>query len=275
MDPKEIHEVLVPEIKEALLYVAAGYPIRRIGQELEALSEYFQALGICHILETVDFDQFRENLVRSAYARRYFLRKSREESNDADLRLALGRTEAFLDAVAAHHLSLAREIAALSIDTWRPAWEYEEDFCYYLFLQHLILGRDSAAESELHDILIRFDQAVDKGDSPRLDICRALLNRDGDGFHASLITLMEQRREELQNLLERMLEPDPKTCVCWARSFVSIEGLALLRMGALQGIAPEPDEELPLCPSLAILSISDRDYVDMFEGIERELARGR
>ena len=275
MDPREIHEALVPEIKEALLYVAAGYPIRRIGQELEALSEYFQALGICHILETVDLDQFRENLVRSAYARRYFLRKSREERNDADLRLALGRTEAFLDAVAAHHLSLAREIATLSIDTWRPSWEYEDDFCYYFFLQHLIL-RDPAVESELRDILIRFDKVVGKGDSPRLDICRALLNRNGDAFHASLVALMEQRREELQNLLERMLEPDPKTCVCWARSFVSIEGLALLRIAELQGITPvEPGEELPLCPSLALLPVSDRDYIDMFEGIERELGRGR
>jgi len=64
--------------------------------------------------------------------------------------------------------------------------------------------------------------------------------------------------------------------VCWARSFVSVEGLALLRVAELRGMVPlEAGEELRLCPELAMLPVGDRDYLDMFVTIERELARGR
>src|SRR5215813_3349285 len=109
MDASEIRDELVPEIKEMLAFVAAGYPIRELGDELEKLSEYFQALGIAYLLEYADQDRFRENLVRSGHARRYFLRKLLEENNVNDHRLALGRTEAFLDALAAGEVGLARE----------------------------------------------------------------------------------------------------------------------------------------------------------------------
>lgn len=275
MDLKEIHNALICEIQEALLYVAAGYPVARIGREIEMLSEYFQVLGICHILEFADQERLRENLVRSGFARRYFLRKSREDGNDKDARLALGRTEAFLCGLAAGNLKLAREIADLSINTWHPDWEYEDDFCYYLFL-HRFVQEEAPVRAELADLLLKFEKVLEGGRSPRLDVCKALFARNDDALRAALTALMEQRDEEMIEARERNLERDPAACVCWARSFVSIEGLALLRVAELAGMSPlEPGEELPLCPTLAMLPISDKDYLDMFTNIENELARGR
>jgi hypothetical protein len=259
-----------------LAFVALGYPIRELGEELERLSAYFQALGISYLLENSDQERFRENLVRSGHARRYFLRKSREENNDADSRLALGRTEALLDALAAGYLGLAREIADLSIDTWYPDWEYEDDFCYYLFLHRVVRAGGTTGLVDLRDILARFEEALEDGESPRLDACKALLDTDTDALRAALTVLTEQRNKEMKDARGRYMELDPAACLCWARSFVSIEGLALLRVAEITGMAPlEPGEELELCPSLAVLPTGDREYLDMFAAIEHELARGR
>jgi len=276
MDAREIHDGLVPEIKELLTFVAVGYSIRELGDELEKLSEYFQALGIAYLLENADQDRFRENLVRSGHARRYFLRKSREDNNAEDRRLALGRTEAFLDVLAAGQLRLAREIVDLSIEAWHPDWEYEDDFSYYLFLHRLVRANPDATEENLREILATFARALEDGESPRLDVCKAFLDRDTNSLREALVRLMEVRDKEMEKARGRNQEPDPPACVCWARSFVSIEGLALLRVAELIGMTPlEPGEELQLCPGLAMLPVGDRDYLDMLTSIEQELARGR
>ncbi len=198
MDAREIHDGLVPEIKEMLAFVAVGYPVRELGDQLEKLSEYFQALGIAYLLEYADQDRFRENLVRSGHARRYFLRKSREENNPEDRRLALGRTEALLDVLAAGHLGLAREIVDLSIETWHPDWEYEDDFSYYLFLHRLVQANPDATDANLREILATFERALEDGESPRLDVCQALLDRDTASLREALTRLMQERDKEME-----------------------------------------------------------------------------
>jgi hypothetical protein len=106
-------------------------------------------------------------------------------------------------------------------------------------------------------------------------VCRAILQRDSEAFRTGLFALMEQRREELFHLRERMQQVEPAGCVCWARSFVSIEGFALMRLAELAGLPPlAPDEEVPLCPSQGRLEAADADYEDFFQGIELRLARG-
>ncbi len=276
MDASEIHDGLVPEIKELLAYVAVGYPIRELGGELENLSEYFKALGIAYLLRDADTDRFRENLVRSGHARRYFLRKSREESNTDDRRLALGRTEAFLDVLAAGHVGLAREVAELSIDTWEPDWEYEDDFCYFLLLHRLVRGGAVAEEPDLRSLSMRFENSLEGAKSARLDVCAALLDRDSRALRAALALLMQEQDTEMEKARGRNQERDPAACVSWAQSYVSTEGLALLKVAELNGMRPlESGEELPLCPTLAMLPTGDRDYLDMLVSIEREQTWGR
>ena len=276
MSPKQIHETLLPEIQEMFLRLAAAPPIGKVAEELENFSNYFQALAIAHLLLGADLEQFKIYLTRSGYARRYFLRRSAEERNDGDPRLALGRTEAFFDAVAAGQMELARQIVRLAGETWRPDWEYEDDFCYFLFLHRIAGGLAPAEAPRLREILDRFETALEGGQSNRLAVCRAILESDGEAFQAALDALMDQRREELFHLRERMQEPDPVSCVCWARSFVSIEGFALMRLAELAGVPPlEPEAEPPLCPAQGRIGAADAAYEDFFEGIERQLARGR
>jgi hypothetical protein len=276
MDAREIHDGLVPEIQEMLAFVAVGYPIHELGDELERLSDYFQGLGIAYLLEGADQERFLENLARSGHARRYFLRKSREGNNDDDRHLALSRTEAFFDALAGGQTILAREIIELSIGEWHADWEYEDDFCYYLFLHRIVQAGSENAAAELRGLLARFERVLEGSDSPRLDVCRALLDRNSDGVREALSLLMGYRSEEMDEARERNLEADASACVCWARSYVSCEGLALLRVAEMQGLAPlESGEELEMCPALAMLPATDPNYLDMFAAIEAELARGR
>ncbi len=76
MDLRDVREAIIPEIREKMFFLTAGYSIADTADTLESLSELFQGLGICHLLTMVDIDKFRENLVHSGHARRYFLRKS-------------------------------------------------------------------------------------------------------------------------------------------------------------------------------------------------------
>ena len=275
MSPKQIHDTLLAEVKDAVLILAGGYPIAALGETLENFSNYFQGLAISYLLRDADLNQFTAYLTRSGFARRYFLRRSAQDGNTGDARLALGRTEAFFDALAAGQMALAREIAGLSGDTWRSDWEYEDDFCYYLFLHRIVSGLDPAEEPRLREILDRFETALEGGESSRLDVCRAILGRDGEAFRKGLFALMEQQQEELLPLREQMQQVEPAGCVCWARSFVSIEGFALMRLAELSGLPrQEPDEEPPLCPALGRIEVASTAYEDFFQGIERELAKG-
>ncbi len=274
MSPKQIHATLLAEVREIVPLLAEGYPIAQLGEELENFSDYSQALAIAHLLIGADLEQFKLYLTRSSYARRYFLSRSAKHGNTEDPRLALGRTEAFLDAVAAGQMALAREIARLSGDTWRADWEYEDDFCYFLFLHRITGSPDAAGEPRLREMLDRFETVLEGGKSDRLDVCRAILARDAEAFRTALFALMEHRREELFDLGEQMQQVEPAGCVCWARSFVSIEGFALIRLAELAGLPPlESDAEPPLCPAQGRIVAADAVYEDFFEGIERHLAR--
>ena len=274
MTPKEMHATLLPEVREQVLVLSAGYPIAQLGQELENFSSYFQGLAVAHLLKNADVEQFRLYLTRSGYARRFFLNRSAREANTQDPRLALGRTEAFLDSLAANRIDVAQDIARLSGDAWRSDWEYEDDFCYFLFLHRLISGHGSGETANLGSILDRFESVLEGVSSPRLDVCRALLDRNGEGFRGSLSTLLEQRQEELLNLRERMQQVEPTSCVIWARSFISTEGYALIKIAGLLGIPPiDPDLELPMCPPLGRINDTVSPCEDFFEGIERERAR--
>jgi hypothetical protein len=271
MDIRDVHKELIPEIQAELLFLAAGYRMEEIGDVFEKLSEYFQALGICHLLESGDVDQFRENLVRSGYARRYFLSKSRAEGNDRDRHLALGRTEAFLDAVAAGHLRLAKDIANLSVETWEPNWEYEDDFCFFLFLHQIIKSPGQLSSPQLEEILTRFENALEGEESLRLEICKALLSRNLEEFRTALNGLMGDKQDLHDEKRDRMLEPEPSSYVFWPQSFVSVEGLALLKIAEVVGV--EVEDEFSLCPRLGRLSTANQDYTDFFQEIEQELAR--
>lgn len=270
MDLREVHQELLLLIKEDILLVAAGYSANDIADSYERLSSNFQALGICYLLETANIEQYRENLIRSGCARRYFLEKMGFEGNRNNRRLALSRTEAFLDLIVAGQLELAKEIVNLSMEKWEASWEYEDDFCFYYFLHSLLrcTTEDVAGES-LDKILVQYETALEGGFDARLPVCWALLSKDKEAFGIALNEFLETQEEVIDQQRERMLEPDPSTFGFWPKSYISIEGLALIQFAKIVGM--DIRESFPLCPAIGQLSKTDETFQDFFHEIEARL----
>jgi hypothetical protein len=269
MDLEIARDGLLGEIEEGLLIVASGYRIERISGTLEQLSSCLQALAICRLLESGDGAKYRDNLTRSGFARRYFLRKSREAGNTADRRLALSRTEAFFDALAAGQGLLAREIAALSDHVWHEGWEYKDDYYYFAFLHQVVMQPVSIGGENLSTLLKDYEAALDGDQPPRLAVLRALAARDQEAFNLALRNLMEELDEKMQKRQDRLLDPSIELFLLWPRSFVCVEGLALIAIAT--ALRMRVDEQIPLCPVVARLSMSAVPVDDPFVGIEMRL----
>jgi hypothetical protein len=271
MDLEIAREGLLGEVEEGLLIVASGYSIDRTSSTLEQLSRCFQALAICRLLESGDLVKYRENLTRSAYARRFFLRKSREQENTADRRLAASRTEGFFDALAAGNGLLAREIATLSETAWHEGWEYKDDHDYFVFLHHVVMEPASVGRDDLFALLQEYENALDGDQPPRLAVLRSIAERDQATFNAALRALMEQLDQQMQKRKDRVLDPSLEAYLLWPRSFVCVEGLALIAIAT--ALRMQVEEHIPLCPSAGRLPISAVLVEDPFIGIEARLAR--
>lgn len=266
MDLTVIHETLIGEIQMRLGIVAAGPTVRELGGTIEELSAMFQSLAICHLLKSGDLDLYRENLVRSGQALRYFLSKSAAAGNTDDLHLGISRTESFLDAFAGGDYALAREIARLSADSWHPAREYEDDFCYYQYLHALVLSNGDVPRQPLETILHHFEATLEGATSNRLEFCRALLDRDVDRAHEQFVELMKEIQTALE---ERKQGSEAYDFLVWPRSFVCVEGLALLGISRIIGLGLESD--FPLCPRLAQISETKHNFPDLFAEIDAYL----
>jgi hypothetical protein len=251
-----VHELCVEEIRNQAGFLAGGFPIKDCGEALEELSRLFQGLGICHLLETLDTDEFRQNLVRSGHARRYYLQASRAQGNMDSKHLALSRSEALLDVLVAGDLPLARSIGELSHVDWNRRWEYEDDFCFDLFLQQLVTD---APSGDLHRAVARFEATLGGGASPRLSVMQALVAKNVAAFEAGLSALLEDEQNRIDSQRGNVVDSQ---FLFWPRSFISIEALALLRSAELAGLPIE--REFPLCPPEARLPIGEYNYRDLF-----------
>jgi hypothetical protein len=266
MDLAEIHEELVEEVRNGLSYLAEPARMAELGDVFDTLALQLEGLAICHLFDRADEAQFRENMARAGQSRRFFLRRSKQEKNDDDRHLALSRTGAFLDALVAGILPLARDIALLSTEQWKREWEYEDDFCFFLLL-HTIVKQPEAFPTPAAQLLLeRFERALEGGKSAHLDVAKALAARDRHAFSEALGSLLvaEERKIDEDRDSAAVHERD---ILFWPKSRVSIEGLALLQIGDLLGM--RIDDELPLCPKIARLPWTDQPVRDLFEEIER------
>lgn len=249
-----------------MAHLIAPEPIHEKAETLQDLCRLFQALAICKLLDQADVEKFGENLVRSAQARRYYLKKSREEGNLDDRFLGLSRVESVMDAVVAQDLDLAREIGSLSVDEWHDEWEYEDDFCYFLFLHRLVASTEFVASPEAAALLVRFEQIIEGQPSPRLALCRALTDRDGLAFWAAFESLLTEYRDTNDVKRARVTEytADAKF---WPNSFVSIEALAWLHVGRMFDLTSA--EDFAYCPREALDAHGSAD--DLFESLDQAL----
>lgn len=266
MDLADVHRELVHEIRYGLGYLVDVPRIATLGDIFDTLILQFEGLGICHLFEFADEGRFRENLARAGMARRYYLRRSRSEQNVDDRFLALSRTRGVLDALAAGSLPIARDIAALSTDAWNGSWEYEDDFCFYRFIHLVVQAPDPFPSPEVLEILARFERSLEGGDSPHLDVAKALVTRDAAAFREALVALLDAEQEKIDQDRNSpaVLEHD---VLYWPKSRVSIDGLALLKIAELLRVPVAGD--LPLCPRPARLAFTGGPFRDLLEEIER------
>jgi hypothetical protein len=263
---------LTENVTEGLMIVASGHPIAHLSPTLEELSEQFQAIAVCHLLETGEATKFRDNLARSAFARRYFLSRSAQQGNTDDRRLALSRTEAFFDALAGGYGRLAREIAILSATEWHADWEYREDFLYFRFLHRIVIDPAWLGSPESVALLDQFEQVSEGKEPSRAAVLRALIARDAQAFTSALSALMGEHQARVDARKERMGEPDVPTFLLWPRTFISIEGLALIAFA--RALRLEVDPDIPLTPAVARMVFSQPSVEDPFETMERLRASG-
>ena len=264
MDPAEARTLIVEDVQEVLGQVAGGLPVVRLSAELERASQDFQAIAICHLLERLDSEAFRINLLRSVHARRYFLLRCRQQGNTADRRLALSRTEALFDALAAGHDSTLQSLIQHSIVRHVPGWEYEDDFIYMRWIQELATGAPADA---LEATARQRRQALGRPPDARQAALLALSAGDRPALSIALHALAAELDEHAQQQLAGSLEPDLDTCLLWPRSFVSVELLALLALANRRGLVM--DEPFPMCLTQGRLPRGGADTEDFFAGIER------
>jgi hypothetical protein len=249
-------ELLEDDIASSMERVQEARSAAALGEPCEEIWTDRRGLGIVRLLLHGDHLGFFTELARSAQCRRYHLTRCAAEKH-VDFHCTSSRAEPFFDAVAASCLDLGREIARLSPASFREGEEYEDDFLYLRFLHRWVEG--GASGEELAALLEAMERVLDGAPSPRLDLCRALLARDPAAFGRAFEALLEGRFAEIA--LERRGIADDSVCAA-AGTHVFVEGLALLRLAALAGVATRA--EYPLCPALARLPMTAALPVDPF-----------
>ncbi len=219
-----------------------------LGKLCNDLSRYYRALGTYGLLMNADTETFFHCLIQSALTRKYYLDRSAREGLLAETARRASFADPFFDAVAAGQPRLAAEIGARSPAEWMRGFEYEDDFAYARFLYLLVRG-DPALAPQLDAVLERFAEALEGGESLRLELCLALRTRDQARFDEAFDTLLLQRADEY----EELADPSGDSLASQELTFeanrrVFVEGLALLRLADGAGLATRP--EYDTCPAL-------------------------
>ncbi|XXX72637.1 Imm49 family immunity protein [Sorangium sp. So ce134] len=223
-----------------------GYPIAQLDRLGVELSGKLRALAIMVLLVKADGERFHQNLIRSGAVREAYLQRCRDEGFSGHHRVS-GRVAPLLDSIAAGDFALARRIAALSPEEFRRGHEYEDDHCYARVIHAWVA--DPARDEGVAPLLERFEAFLEGRADPRLDCCRALWTRDQALFDEAFDALLAARMAEAEAAIERGQEEAPGVV---SQRYVSIEGLALLRLAEARGLSTR--REYPLCPSLARVS---------------------
>jgi hypothetical protein len=217
---------------------------QHLGGICHKLSEQYRALGIGLLLREADVDRFFHWLIQSALARRYFLQRCQTEGNLSSPYRRASLLTAFFDAVTASQWKLARRIAELSAESHVRGEEYEDDFAYARIL-HLLVDFSAPNQAQLSGALDQFERALEGGEDVRLDLCRALFDREQEGFDVAFDGLLLDHQKRTNKKKGSVLAREP---TFEPNRQVMVEGLALLNIATGLGLRTQP--EYRFCPGL-------------------------
>jgi hypothetical protein len=244
MSTQELPEEIASYARMLAETASNQLPSQHLGGLCHKLSQQYRALGISLLLRETNIDLFFHWLIQSALARRYFLERCQTEGNHASPYRRASLAGPFFDALTATQWKLARSIATLSADSHLPGEEYEDDFAYARFL-HLLTDFDAQDRTGLTTTLDQFERALEGNPDVRLDLCRALLDRNQDAFDAAFDSLLLEHdlrmKKQQKSILARDATFEPNRQVL-------VEGLALLQVATRLGLQTRP--EYRFCPGL-------------------------
>lgn len=220
------------------------YPTREMGSLSIEVSSKLRSIAIFSLLAKGDYNLFCHNLIRSGTLRVTYLECLKKERIERDHHRSSGRYEPLLDAIAAGDFELARHIAELSPKDWQRGHEYEDDYCYAQIFHRFV--QEIPPEQEIPPLLTQLEAYMEGQPNARLDVCRALFEKNQTAFDDALDALLNEREAKIIADKERGQLEDP---IVIANRLVFVEGLAILRLAERRGLKTQP--EYRYCPSLA------------------------
>ncbi len=239
----EASEELVTYLNFYIYEIQNSHDPAQRGSSAMAVSQYYEAVGICELLLDAEIDGFFHHLIRSAQTRKWLFQQALDTEGYPTKVLKASFNQPLFDAIAASQIELAREISKLSPDTYFSDVEYEDDFCYSYFLHRFLLG---SPKKELNNILNRFEEVLEGDESPRLDLCRLLLDPDPRASEEAFLGLLEERKEKMQEFEDFSSYSDD--ALFYPNKNIFIEGLAWLRL--LEDVGISMNDEYGFCPSI-------------------------
>ncbi|MEY4561761.1 MAG: hypothetical protein RLZZ618_1038 [Pseudomonadota bacterium] len=260
---------LTSDIRDSLASIACDGSVAGKGPALRHLSTLFQGMAICCLLADTDTHRFRANLIRSAQARRYHLRRAHAEGLRDDRLLGLSKSAAIFDCVVAGASELVNDIVHGSASDWQPAAEYEDDFCYLSFIHGMLGQPDFLRAPESAALLQRFSAVLEGQQATRLTLCQAIRERNVLSFQSAFTALLSEHKTNVVTRKANASDRTTRTLV-ELQSTVSIEALAWLAFA--RGMGMPMENGLSLCPDAARgLTPPAPEVDDLFDHLDAAL----
>lgn len=157
----------------------------------------------------------------------------------------LGALTPLFDAIGCGEEKAVAQFGRLVDTPWASDREYEEDYLFTLFC--LVTSLRGTDASRTTDVLDRYRSVAAEVQDVRYDLCAALYERDASTYDSALEEYLMLQRVRFIALAStgRMQQEKVQT-----EAKVSVEGLALVRMGAREGL--ELSSNYPLVADLMV-----------------------
>ncbi|WNG32197.1 hypothetical protein F0U60_00190 [Archangium minus] len=212
-------------------------------KQFEAVCLHLHTLAAAFLLVEGEPQAFHEELCRAAWQWRRLLRI---QHSQGWLPPPASRNMPLLGAVLAGHWDLARDVAALSTTTWQQGEEYEDDACWAILLQEVVLAR-ADGPSRIDALLAKLEQLGGEQNEHRCAWVRSLSALNASSLADSFVALHAIHGEQIERRVLSMTASAEKLA---PYRYLWFEGLALLSLSARAGL-PVREGYFKYCPPLA------------------------
>lgn len=258
--PEETIDDIRRAIAEPLSIIADPDAGRFLGSAIEEFEDLAIALACIHLFERADEEGYARNLQLCGFARRHFLRRTRESMEIDDVYSACSRAQGDLAAFIAGDNALVQDIVSLTV-TEPLAGEYEDDFRYRKILHYLMLAWAEIDEGALAVLIDGFENARNGAEATRYALCVAFRDADEDAFWSAF--------QNLHNEVEQQRASPPPTDEPWPELYrrLWLEGLVWLALvGQIRGWS-SAEADYSLCPSWGFRRDSPPASEDIFSAL--------